>query len=482
MGRAANEDFENQVINGTSEVHVTEGTLSLKELSVNGSSPGVNVFTDAKLVSSKAVEVTFGDSSTWFFHSSWLLDACRAQLDQGNNRNATLSAVTAHYFNGGKEISTEATEVSLTESKAGLKVTWEGGFGDTFSHAFLRSYAPIVGKCISEEQPEYFTHNPLNAEFENDLWDRDTLDLPIFQWDDLKSEGEQYEKLCHAVVNPGVALVRGLPEDEGATGEIVTNAMFNWFGKMMQHPERDTNHWLISTMDYSKGGNSQGYDLENVKKNPAYNTDLRLLNHTDQVSYGGPGFLLAFHCVAGQGVNSICDGFKVAQVLREQYPNYFKMLTKPTSFGRRIAHYRQPIDQHVLEPVITLDSYGNVMRVRYNEILRGPIPVPFEDFEEYYAATKKFVELCNADEYNVERTLEKGDLIIFNNWRAMHGRKSAAKGRIIVGGTIAMESFKSKMRLVFDKKADPETLKDRIGVPEAVLAHQMGRKELAIIR
>ena len=93
-----------------------------------------------------------------------------AQLDQGNNRNATLSAVTAHYFNGGKEISTEATEVSLTESKAGLKVTWEGGFGDTFSHAFLRSYAPIVGKCISEEQPEYFTHNPLNAEFQNDLW------------------------------------------------------------------------------------------------------------------------------------------------------------------------------------------------------------------------------------------------------------------------------------------------------------------------
>jgi len=352
----------------------------------------------------------------------------------------------------------------------------------TLLSAFLRSYAPIVGQAVSSEQPAYFTQNPLNAEYQIDTWDRDSLELPVFQYDDLLVEGEEYEKFCHSVVNPGVAIVRGLPDDDGATGSIVANAMQNWFGKLMQHPERDTNHWLISTLDYSKTNNNQGYDLDNVLKNPAYNTELRLLNHTDQVSYGGPGFILAFHCVAGEGINSICDGFKVANILREQYPSYFKMLTKPTSFGRRISHYRQPIDQHVFEPIITLDSYGQVMRVRYNEILRGPIPVPFEDFQEYFAAVKKFVELCNADEMNVERTLVKGDLIVFNNWRAMHGRKSAAKGRIIVGGTVAMESFKSKMRLVFDKHADPEGMKDRIGVPEAVLASQMGRKELASIR
>jgi hypothetical protein len=37
--------------------------------------------------------------------------------------------------------------------------------------------------------------------------------------------------------------------------------MFRWFGKMMQHPERDTNHWLINSMGYAAGGNSQGYAL-----------------------------------------------------------------------------------------------------------------------------------------------------------------------------------------------------------------------------
>ena len=41
-----------------------------------------------------------------------------------------------------------------------------------------------------------------------------------------------------------------------------------------------------------------------MEENPAYNTSLRLLNHTDQVSYGGPGFLLAFHCVAGEAGGS----------------------------------------------------------------------------------------------------------------------------------------------------------------------------------
>ena len=56
--------------------------------------------------------------------------------------------------------------------------------------------------------------------------------------------------------------------------------------------------------------------------------------------------------------------------------------------------------------------------------------------------------LSNVDlNFNLRRYI-KGECIVFNNWRAMHGRKYAGQGRIIVGGTVAMESFKSKMRLV----------------------------------
>ena len=109
------------------------------------------------------------------------------------------------------------------------------------------------------------------------------------------------------------------------------------------------------------------------------------------------------------------------------------------------------------------------MRVRFNEILRGPVALPFDEFETYYAALKKFVQLVNSDELQIERTLEKGEMIVFNNWRVMHGRKTAAANRIIVGGTIALESFKSKMRLVFDKYADKNTMRDRVGVPEVGL-------------
>jgi len=31
-------------------------------------------------------------------------------------------------------------------------------------------------------------------------------------------------------------------------------------------------------------------------------------------------------------------------------------------------------------------TYGTVMRVRFNEILRGPIAMPFDEFHEFYAA------------------------------------------------------------------------------------------------
>lgn len=315
---------------------------------------------------------------------------------------------------------TDAEGVAVSDDGATLAVTFTGDFKDSFTASFLRAYAPIVGKAVNGEQPEHFTRNPLNPQQDEKLWDG-SLDLPTFQYSDLLEDGPEYERYCHAVVAPGIAVVQGMPDDDGATGTPVSDAMLRWFGKMMQHPERDTNHWLINSMGYGATGNSQGYALDRVEQNPAYNTKLRLLNHTDQVSYGGPGFLLAFHCVAGEGVNSACDGFKVAEIMRKEYPEYFEALCKPTSFGRRISHYRQPIDQHVLEPIFTLDSYGKVLRVRFNEILRGPVALPFDEFETYFAALKKFVELVNSDELNVERVLKKGELIVFNNWRAMHG-------------------------------------------------------------
>mmetsp|Transcript_14160 Transcript_14160/g.34066 ORF Transcript_14160/g.34066 Transcript_14160/m.34066 type:complete len:488 (+) Transcript_14160:158-1621(+) len=438
-------------------------------------------FSDARLHSPSKVQVTFGDGTSWLFHSGWLIDSCRGQLDEGLNRNATLSAVTAQFFNGGTVKPSDAESVTVTEGGDAITVKFAGAFQDDFTASFLRSYAPIVAKALNGEQPEYFTKNPLNASESYELWDK-TLAVPTFQYADLAVEGTEYVRYCHAVVSPGVAIVQGMPDDDDATGKVVSDSIAQWFGKLMQHPERDTNHWLISSQGYTAKGNSQGYNLGNVEMNPAYNTNLRLLNHTDQVSYGGPGFLLAFHCVTGSGINSVVDGFKVAEIMRIEHPEFFTALCKPTSFGRRISHYRQPIDQHVFEPIFTLDSYGKVVRVRFNEILRGPIAMPFEEFEEYFAAVKKFVELANSDELSLEKTLQKGECIVFNNWRAMHGRKTAGPTRIIVGGTVALESFKSKMRLVFDKSADAKTLKDRIGVPEAVLAKMMNRNEMQIIR
>ena len=79
---------------------------------------------------------------------------------------------------------------------------------DDFTAAFLRGYAPIVGKALNSEQPGYFTMNPLNAEVDTQYWDN-SLDMPTFQYKDLlATEGAEYERYCHAVVSPGVAIVQ----------------------------------------------------------------------------------------------------------------------------------------------------------------------------------------------------------------------------------------------------------------------------------
>jgi hypothetical protein len=62
----------------------------------------------------------------FFFFSSKLYFK---QLDQGNNRNAVISPVTAHFFNGGVQKPTDAESVVVSDDRATIAVKFAGDFG-----------------------------------------------------------------------------------------------------------------------------------------------------------------------------------------------------------------------------------------------------------------------------------------------------------------------------------------------------------------
>ncbi len=62
---------------------------------------------------------------------------------------------------------------------------------------------------------------------------------------------------------------------------------------------------------------------------------------------------------------------------------------------------------------------------------------------KFYEGIKKFDNLANSEDYQWRYILKPGDLLIFNNWRILHGRGSFNGTRKMKGCYINKEDFDS---------------------------------------
>ena len=66
---------------------------------------------------------------------------------------------------------------------------------------------------------------------------------------------------------------------------------------------------------------------------------------------------------------------------------------------------------------------------------------------QFYEAIKKFDLLLNTKEFQWRHILKPGELLIFNNWRILHGRSSFRGERKMSGCYINKEDFDSSCRI-----------------------------------
>jgi len=336
----------------------------------------------------------------------------------------------------------------------------------TFEPEFLRAYAKLVAKPLDGT-----TEVPAKSEVDTDwvkpydgvsnigiksekmvLWKNDGVeDIPTFTHASL-AEGDNHIRLLRTLLEThGVVIINEMPDDPECDGSVLADFNMKYLGGLQKHPLRENAHWRIST-EAAKFDDSL-VDSSNAASNMAgsnsYNTNLQLCNHTDQSLYGTPGVLLMFHCAFGQGQNTITDGFAVATKLRQEYPEYYEALRKyGMNAGRELTYYKAgDITFTTKAPVLNTDETGDLRRVQYHEIYRAPLTLSYEQFEEWYPAFGKFYELVHSKEFMRPVALSKGQLIIFNNWRALHGRAGLkGKARTILGGTVNRDSIYSAAR------------------------------------
>ena len=365
----------------------------------------------------------------------------------------------------------------------------------SFEPSFLRAYADLVAKplepCSTPEAPPapmetnwlnaYDSTSKVgqNASGRMQLWKNDDkVPLPYIDYNSLKDPKEHVKFLRTVLETHGVCIMYNMPDDPDCDGSVLDQFAKEYLGGLQKHPLRDTAYWRISTEESTLDLSTSFKNLADRAGSNSFNTDQQLCNHTDQSLYGTPGALLMFHCAFGEGNNSVTDGFAVAEKMRKEYPEYYELLcTYGMNAGRELQYYKAgDITFTTCAPVFNRAANGELSRVQYHEIYRAPQTLSYEIFGEWYKAFNKWYELVHGEEFKRHARVSKGQLLICNNWRTMHGRAGLkGKARTILGGTVTRDAVYSAGRLALSRAYGVDDV--HCGAPVSLLPYLAKRSE-----
>ncbi|XP_041482872.1 trimethyllysine dioxygenase, mitochondrial-like isoform X2 [Lytechinus variegatus] len=285
-----------------------------------------------------------------------------------------------------------------------LQLIWPDDHVTTYSIQWLRDNAPGQrSSAASGQQLQPF------------YWDKASLatNLPEDVHIDALREGPGLKQVMENLHVQGFTFISGIE----ATREA-TEAALNLISRPMPTLFGDT--WC-----YQNDG----------ELNDAASLNVALKNHTDttynEASVGG----LALHCIYHDGTggeNTLIDGFHAANILKETNPEHYETLL------------HKPVVGHYLDDTKNFRCYHNVLRhnvltnqlqqIRFNPHDRLTLSyMSYEDAEKFYAAYRAFGRILESSESKFETKLQPGRMVLFDNWRLLHGRAGFTGKRVMVG-------------------------------------------------
>lgn len=184
--------------------------------------------------------------------------------------------------------------------------------------------------------------------------------------------------------------------------------------------------------------------------NLAYTAE-HLQLHTDLPNHETPPGYQFLHCLANEatgGGSFFADGFALAEDLRSEDPEAFRLLSEvpiPFRFHDSMADIR------LRAPIITLDDAGAVAEIRYSAFIAGMFDMSAELMPHYYRAYRAFMTKTRDLAYRVAFRLEPGEMVVFDNRRILHGREAFDPNsgfRHLHGCYVDRGEFASRLRVL----------------------------------
>jgi gamma-butyrobetaine dioxygenase len=233
------------------------------------------------------------------------------------------------------------------------------------------------------------------------LWDAKLADMPRAQWL-ANPEDARVAEWMESFLRYGFIIFRGVPTEPEQVLKVACH--FGW--------PRETNFGV--TFEVRSKPTAEANDL-------GY-TPVKLDPHTDNPYRSPVPGVQLLHCIANEttgGLSTLVDGFTVAEVLHVRDPEAFRILsTTPVRFRFRDN------DTELLSSAvpIELDARGNVRTIRFSPRLDYVPLLPPDELAAYYRARRVFDRALRSPEFEIRFLLNKGDLVMFDNCRLLHGR------------------------------------------------------------
>ncbi|MBE1284018.1 MAG: DUF971 domain-containing protein [Rhodobacteraceae bacterium] len=305
-----------------------------------------------------------------------------------------------------------AIESAQVQPNGAVQVMFTDGHTNAFHPGWLRGIAWFG----EEEVPE-----PI-------LWrGEDQPEPPSFDGPEALKNPQVFLLWLEALRDFGVARLRGLPQQDGLLEDIVTRI----------GPVRESNFGRQYTLEIKDDPDSQAFTSDMLLQHidlPTRETPhgLQFLYTRDNTTTGGEGLYV--------------DAYRVAEDMRTEEPEHFHSLVSDVweySNRARGSDYRGS------GPVVETDAKGRITGVRYNTFLRAPLKAPVHVQARAYKAYRAFCARAQNPRYLMSFRYEPGDLLAFDNRRALHGRAGyEAKGgtRFIEGIYSDRDDLHSRIR------------------------------------
>lgn len=357
----------------------------------------------------RSLLVDWEDGHRSEFHHVWLRHNCFCE-ECGDSADG-IRAVTVVGVD--RDISPEDAAVG---DDGWLAVRWPGGHESRYSGSWLRAY------CYSDRERERrLAHRPRT-------WGPELLgDFPAVDYSLAREDDGERMRLYELLRDLGIVMVRdvGPPEE--------TESLAGLLGPI----HRTTVYGHI-------------YDVrvEAVSKLGAKTSMHQDPHHDDAFYYSPPG-IDVFHCIvssADGGESTYVDGFAIAEAIRADAPDAFRLLTTvPVTHNRR---HPGEIDLRCHAPLIRLDWNGNLSGVRYFDRALAPLDVPTDLVEPMFDAIREYNRRMVSPEFKVEIAVPPGTGMLIDNQRVMHGRNafSSASARHVRLCHVDRDEFHGRLR------------------------------------